>query len=416
VKDRDSDLLNEAYKRVYMEEDNMSPEDAAEKVQDPSFSDTLIMHTTDGEEIFVSGDDTESVEQDGEGQLMFHGFNHQRDMDVELRAGDIENIKVMSDKESIRTPEFDPNNPNASLDPSNPMHRMAKMGPEEFPESKKLDKEACGQCAAMHGHDHDDDDDDENKAKVIIIRRIKGMRPEATQVSEGEGDCPPGYYWCTKSKKCKKKPQDEHDDDMRAANAQTAAMAGMPESIQKEAGSAVDQRHGAKDPDYKAKVASSKRLQGKEDLEDDELEQDDAGFEESSDRAQKAMNSFVAAVNEEEADSSLMDLRDLAQELITVHKFPKRSLELRMRKARVSFEEDEIQYVLNGEEGGRSEPSLPGKKTPWRGGMKKMDGPGFKPGKEVDYGKMKSGGKKVLGGLKKIGGMLFGKQKDHDLW
>jgi len=29
-----------------------------------------------------------------------------------------------------------------------------------------------------------------------------------------------------------------------------------------EAGSAVDQRHGAKDPDYKAKVASSKRLQG----------------------------------------------------------------------------------------------------------------------------------------------------------
>ena len=46
--------------------------------------------------------------------------------------------------------------------------------------------------------------------------------------------CPVGYFWCSESKKCKKK--DSHDADMKAANDQTAAMAGMsPESVQKEA-------------------------------------------------------------------------------------------------------------------------------------------------------------------------------------
>jgi hypothetical protein len=40
-------------------------------------------------------------------------------------------------------------------------------------------------------------------------------------------------------------------------------------SVQQEAGSAVDQRHGAKDPDYKAKVAASKKLQGIDDYEPD---------------------------------------------------------------------------------------------------------------------------------------------------
>ena len=55
-------------------------------------------------------------------------------------------------------------------------------------------------------------------------RRYK-KTDETEKLDEGQ-DCPPGHTWNDKAGKCVKKSKDEHDADMRAANAQTASMAG----------------------------------------------------------------------------------------------------------------------------------------------------------------------------------------------
>jgi len=227
VKDKDHRLLEEAWKQVYVEEPNMSPEEAHEA---HGKGETLMVTTADGTEFIVDPSVDDEVVQDPQNGLVFKGTDPDGG-EVEARGEDISMIKSLSDKESIRG--FDPNKSHEAQFTGDPA--MAQFGKPTADES--VEKETCNPCAAMarkHDHDHDDDDDEESKVKAIIIKRIKGISPESTQVSEGEGNCPPGYYWCTKSKKCKKKSDDEHDDDMRAANAQTAAMAGMPESNQVE--------------------------------------------------------------------------------------------------------------------------------------------------------------------------------------
>ena len=67
--------------------------------------------------------------------------------------------------------------------------------------------------------------------KSLVERFGKALRFHVTEerrykkLEEGK-DCPPGYFWCNKDEKCKKKDKDEHDAEMKAANDQTAQMAG----------------------------------------------------------------------------------------------------------------------------------------------------------------------------------------------
>jgi len=138
MKDVDQNMLSEAYKRVYMEEDNISPEDAVGRYQK---GEELLVMNVDGVEFVVSPDDEEGIVDD-QGKLRFNGSDPDG-AEASALEDEISTIKSLSSRETIRT-QFDPNNPNASLDPSNPMHRMAKMGPEEFPEAvedKSKDKD-----------------------------------------------------------------------------------------------------------------------------------------------------------------------------------------------------------------------------------------------------------------------------------
>ena len=61
MRDRDHSLLYEAYKQVYVEEDNISPEDAVEK---HAAGESLMVMNVDGIEFVVAGDDDDGVVDD----------------------------------------------------------------------------------------------------------------------------------------------------------------------------------------------------------------------------------------------------------------------------------------------------------------------------------------------------------------
>jgi len=86
--------------------------------------------------------------------------------------------------------------------------------------------------------------------KSLVERFGKALRFHVTEerrykkLEEGK-DCPPGYFWCNKDEKCKKKDKDEHDAEMKAANDQTAQVAGyMGESdtVEKKKKSTADRK------------------------------------------------------------------------------------------------------------------------------------------------------------------------------
>ncbi len=142
MKDKDHKMLEEAWKQVYVEEPNMSPEEAQEAHGN---GESLMVTTVDNNEFIVAGDDEESIESDPNNGIVFHGQGPSGE-EMSARAEDISIIKSLSDTESIRG-GFDPSNPNASLDPSNPTHRLAKIGSDEYygeendREEEKKDKE-----------------------------------------------------------------------------------------------------------------------------------------------------------------------------------------------------------------------------------------------------------------------------------
>jgi len=69
--------------------------------------------------------------------------------------------------------------------------------------------------------------------------------------------------------------------------------------------------------------------------------------------AEYLLNQFTMAVNEEEADSSLMDIWDIAQDLMTDFKVPREHLEGIMARSG-TMDEEEINSILdpNSELGG----------------------------------------------------------------
>ena len=330
MKDKDHKMLEEAWKQVYVEEPNMSPEEAQEA---HGRGETLMVTTADGVEFIVDPHNDDTIEADPQNGLVFMGSDPDGG-EVEVRADDISMIKSLSDKESIRG--FDPSKSHeaqfqgdekmarfgkpaawesvdhekeekddekkknshewddrskkyfkpkklaqeedslediteahwSQMPAAEALHNMKKAIADLEPagdvrewyvdavdagvEEEVLDKilVAAVKSGDLHraeahfiktgSQDHPDQDpsdvghrgfdqiddscgpdnaktNEEDKIKRVIIKRIKLMKPESTKVQEKQS-CPPGYYWCTKDKKCKKK--DSHDDEMRAANAQ----------------------------------------------------------------------------------------------------------------------------------------------------------------------------------------------------
>ena len=214
MKDKDHKMLEEAWKQVYVEEPNMSPEEAQEA---HGRGETLMVTTADGVEFIVDPHNDDTIEADPQNGLVFMGSDPDGG-EVEVRADDISMIKSLSDKESIRG--FDPSKSHEAQFQGD--EKMARFGKPAAWESVDHEKEEKDDEKKKNSHEWDD------RSKKYF--KPKKIAQEEQEVQEEGENCPPGYYWCSKSKKCKKKPQDEHDADMRAANAQIDAMAGMPES------------------------------------------------------------------------------------------------------------------------------------------------------------------------------------------
>ncbi|MBC8416758.1 hypothetical protein H8E06_00330 [bacterium] len=167
MKDKDHNLLEEAWQKIYMDDNNISPEDAAEKNYD---GESLMVTTADGVEFVVAGDDDEGV-VDNNG-LLFQG--HDPDgQEVSARAEEISMIKSLSDRESIRG-GFDDNKSHEAQFQGDPeMAQQGKPVAWESAEKSKIGEEGCG------GHDNKED-----MIKHAILKKIKLMKPESTRVTE----------------------------------------------------------------------------------------------------------------------------------------------------------------------------------------------------------------------------------------
>ena len=142
MKDKDHKMLVEAWKQVYVEEPNMSPEEAQEA---HGKGESLMVTTVDGNEFVVAGDDQESIESDPNNGIVFHGQGPSGE-EMSARAEDISMIKSLSDRESIR----------GGFDPSK-SHEAQFQGDPEMAQ--------FGKPAAWESVDHEEEEEDDKKKR-----------------------------------------------------------------------------------------------------------------------------------------------------------------------------------------------------------------------------------------------------------
>ena len=142
MKDKDHKMLEEAWKQVYVEEPNMSPEEAQEAHGN---GESLMVTTVDGNEFVVAGDDEESIESDPNNGIVFHGQGPSGE-EMSARAEDISMIKSLSDRESIR----------GGFDPSK-SHEAQFQGDPEMAQ--------FGKPTAWESVDHEEEEEEDKKKR-----------------------------------------------------------------------------------------------------------------------------------------------------------------------------------------------------------------------------------------------------------